>query len=283
MTCQSAPPGSTRPERRSPVKRPPVMPMMRRRPSGVSPSSCAAASAISAWKSGRRFNRFEEPEELAVRARRPAFLLLLPRVADRGAQRLEVGGRECRGEVRERGIVGEQALAPGVQAPVARAALRRVTFDLGEAAADRLRIDLAHQPADVLHLAALRLVAADALRLEYGLPEIRRHLDRLELRFRQPHQRDAERLQLVHFALLARLADNFLIHAIIIAPPCRSATDSAAHAARWKASRKTRSSARATRAPARETSTCPRATASRSRCAKASPTPSSTTATARSG
>src|SRR5688500_20039281 len=102
------------------------MPMMRRRPSGVSPSSCAAASAIAALNRARRFNLFQHPEKLAVGARRLAFLLLFPRVADRGAQRLEVGGGKRRGELGERRIVREQALAPGFQAAMARAGLRRV-------------------------------------------------------------------------------------------------------------------------------------------------------------
>src|ERR1044071_3878133 len=159
MTCQSAPPGSTRPERRWPKKRPPVMAMMRLRPSGPAPSSCAGASSMSALKRACSFKGLQHPEELAVSARRLAFLLLLPRAADERADFLEVGTRVLRGEMGEGGVVGEQALAPGFQAPVRRRGLRRTAFHRGELRADRLGIDLAHQPADVLQLAALRLVA----------------------------------------------------------------------------------------------------------------------------
>src|SRR3954469_12085360 len=112
ITCQSAPPGSTRPERRSPTKRPPVMAMMRLRPSGPAPSSCAGASSMSALKRACSFKGLQHPEELAGGARRLAFLLRLPRGAEERADFLEVGAGMLRGEMREGGVVGEQALAP---------------------------------------------------------------------------------------------------------------------------------------------------------------------------
>src|SRR3954465_6496435 len=71
----------------------------------------------------------------------------------------------------------------------------------------------AHQPADVLQLAALRLVARDALRIEHRLPQRAVERDLVELGFGQPNQRGAERLQLGHFALPAGLADGFVRHA----------------------------------------------------------------------
>ena len=74
-----------------------------------------------------------------------------------------------------------------------------------------------------------------------------------------------------------------MIHAIIIAPPCRSATDSAATRPSCASSRTRCSSAREARR--RERLRLRRVRGLRpdaSRCARASPTPSSTTATARS-
>src|SRR5688500_8401460 len=258
MTCQSAPPGSTRPERRSPLKRPPVMPMMRRRPSGVSPSSCGGARVISALNRGWRCKVFEEPEQLAVGVRRLGEAGFLARVADQRAQRLQVGAGMLGGEGGERLVVADQPLAPGLEAAVARGGLRRAAFELSHARADRRRIDDAQLATDVRQLAALRFVALDALGFEdrREQPRIERH--GVQLPFRQLDQRGAEHLQLVHFALAARLADNFGIHAIIIAPPCPSATDSPATRASCASLRRLCSSARATPARAAATATCPR-------------------------
>src|SRR4051812_1125413 len=189
------------------------MAMMRLRPSGPAPNSCAGASSMSALKRAWSFKDLQQPEELAVGARRLALFLLLPSAADERADFLEVGARMFRGEMGERGVVGEQALAPRLQPPVRGRSLQGAAFDRGEPRADRLGIHLAHQPADVLQLAALRLVARDALRIEHRLPQraVERHL--VELGFGQPNQRGAERLQLGHFALPAGLADGFVRHA----------------------------------------------------------------------
>src|SRR5678816_3620266 len=135
------------------------MAMMRLRPSGPAPSSCAGASSMSALNSACSFNGLQHPEELPIGARRLAFLLLLPRAADERADFLEVGARMLRGEMGQSGVVGEQALPPRLQPPVRGRGLRRAAFDRGETRADRLGIDLAHQPAHVLQLAAFCLVA----------------------------------------------------------------------------------------------------------------------------
>src|SRR5688572_9242530 len=172
-------------------------------------------------------------------------------------------------------VVVDQPLAPGLEPAVARRRLRGGAFELAEPAADRRRIELAHQAADVLHLPALRFVALDPLCFEQRGEQLRVKRHRLQLRLRKRGERAAQRLKLVHFALLARLADNFLIHAIIIAPPCRSATDSAASAASCRSSRKPCSSGRGAPARAAAIATCPRAMASPSRCAKAAPIRSS--------
>ncbi len=98
---------------------------------------------------------------------------------------------------------------------MSRARLRGAAFDLAEAAADRVRIDVAHQATDVLHLPAPGLVAGDALRLEHGLQQIVRERHRFQLRLGELDQRRAERLQLVHLALPAGLADDFVLHALL--------------------------------------------------------------------
>src|SRR5205807_6252094 len=55
------------------------------------------------------------------------------------------------GEVGERLVVVQQPLPQSFEAAVSRARLRGAAFDLAEAAADRRRIDVAHQATDVLH------------------------------------------------------------------------------------------------------------------------------------
>src|SRR5206468_9635501 len=142
ITCQSAPPGSTRPESRAPRKLPPVMAMTRRRPCGVSPSSCGGASVISAVSSGSSLKRFQQPEELAIGARRAAFLLLAPRVADERAQRLQIGAGMACDVVGERAVVADEALAQRLEAPMRRGAFGRLAGDRVEPGANRHRIDL---------------------------------------------------------------------------------------------------------------------------------------------
>src|SRR3954468_25070260 len=208
MSCQSAPPARTRPASFSPRKLPPVMPMTRRRPCGVSPSSCAGASVISARSSGSSLKRFENAKEFARRARRPAFLLLAARIADERAQRLRIGTGVACHIFGERGVVSEKTLAYRFEPPVACGFLRRGPEDRLEPGADRLGIDLAHHPADVLQLAALSLVAGDAPRFAHRGGEIFRQAECRELRLGELHQLDAERLQRVHFLLALRLADR---------------------------------------------------------------------------
>ena len=118
-------------------------------------------------------------------------------------------GRKCR----ERLIVAEQALAPRLQAAVRGGGLRRAAFERGEPRANRLGIDFAHQAPDVLQLPAPGLVAADALGLQHRLEKgaFKPHFGKLRLR--QRDQRDAERLQLEHFALAPGLADEIVLHA----------------------------------------------------------------------
>src|SRR3954471_9349690 len=113
------------------------MGMMRRCPCGVSPKSAAAASVTSAWNSGRSSSILEEPEKLAVGARRLAFLRLLARVPHEGAKRLQVCARMQPGERRQGFVIGEQPLAQGFEAPVRGRGLRRAALDGGKAFTDR--------------------------------------------------------------------------------------------------------------------------------------------------
>src|SRR5690349_9128177 len=170
MSCQSAPPGSTMPESRSPAKRPPVMPMMRRRPSGVSPSSRAGSSVTSTLMSGCSSSMKaipQQPEELALRTRRPAFGELAPRALHQGPDLLDFRLREPIGKLDERGIVADQPLAPLLERALLGARRRRAAVHPGERGAHRRRVERAHELADELQLAPPRLVALDALRLAH--------------------------------------------------------------------------------------------------------------------
>ena len=167
---------------------------------------------ISALRSGSSFNCFQQPEELAVGTRRAAFLLLAARVANQGAQRLEIGAGMARDVVGERAIVADQALAQRLEAAVARGGFGRLAGERVELRADRCRIDVAHQPADVLQLAALAFVAADALRVAYRGGQHFGQLELVEVRVGELDERCAERLQRVHLFLAPCLADRLVVH-----------------------------------------------------------------------
>jgi hypothetical protein len=74
-------------------------------------------------------------------------------------------------EARQRFVVHEQALAPGLEPPVRRGRPRRASCGGGKPRADRFRIHFAHQSPDVLQLTAPRLVAPDALCIEHRLEQ----------------------------------------------------------------------------------------------------------------
>src|SRR5574341_2195133 len=102
------------------------MPMIRRLPRGVSPRSRGASSVTRTLKrnsvriiSVRAFP--EQAKKLALRARRPALGDFLAGTADERAQRLQVRAGVIARELGQRGVVGEQPLAPLLQPPVARA------------------------------------------------------------------------------------------------------------------------------------------------------------------
>ncbi len=85
-------------------------------------------------------------------------------------------------------------------------------LDGRELLADRLGIDPAHQAPDVLHLAALCLMAFYAFCRDDGLVKIAFQGKLAELRLRERNQRRAQRLQRMHFLLAFRFADDFVLH-----------------------------------------------------------------------
>ena len=118
----------------------------------------------------------------------------------------------ARDVVGERAIVADQALAQRLEAAVARGGFGRLAGERVELRADRRRIDVAHQPADVLQLAALAFVAADALRVANRGGQHFGQLELVEVRVGELDERCAERLQRVHLFLAPCLADRLVVH-----------------------------------------------------------------------
>ncbi len=118
----------------------------------------------------------------------------------------------ARDVVGERTIVADQALAQRLEAAVARGGFGRLAGERVELRADRRRIDVAHQSADVLQLAALAFVAADVLRVAYRGGEHFGQLELVEVRIGKLDERCAERLQRVHLFLAPCLADRLVVH-----------------------------------------------------------------------
>src|SRR5258708_10887447 len=98
----------------------------------------------------------------------------------------------------DRAVVLEQFLAPTLD-PVNACGLfgRNPVPDL-ELLADRLRVDRAHEPADVLQLPPPRFVLGDAPRLLDRLVQVFRQGDRRELLLSETDPAFPERLQTVH-------------------------------------------------------------------------------------
>ena len=145
-------------------------------------------------------------EQCAIVFRRFAGRAIALDARDQRAQALRIAARVCGREERERARVGEQLLAPAPGVTLQRHLRALGAAPLLDPRADRRRIDLAHQPADVLQLAAPAFEIADALRFEH----------RFEQDFGQPHLRELRGVQLdelrpgllerVHFAFAPSLA-----------------------------------------------------------------------------
>src|SRR5262245_54480768 len=97
---------------------------------------------------------------------------LLARLAHAGAQPPQVRARVLARELGECLVVLEQAQPPALDAVMRGGRFSRLTVPALDFARDRHRVDLAHELADVLQLAAMALAAADALRLEHRVAQI---------------------------------------------------------------------------------------------------------------
>ena len=111
----------------------------------------------------------------------------------------------------DRAVVLEQCLAPALDPVNSRGLFGRDPVPRPELLADRLRVDRAHEPADVLQLPPPRLVLCDALRLLDRVLQVLGQRDRSELFRVEPDQALAEGLKLVHGALALGLAGLFLV------------------------------------------------------------------------
>src|SRR5690606_4294944 len=117
----------------------------------------------------------------------------------------------------ERGVVGEQSLAPLLgrarEGPFGAMAggggLERVTY--------RVRIGVAHQPADQLALSAQRLARAEAPAQFDGVAQLLVDRNRGELLGPQREERVAQALQLVRLALERTLAGAKVVVGHVVA------------------------------------------------------------------
>src|SRR5882672_2825209 len=185
--------------------------------SPMSSSSSAAVMDASIRESGRvvlvrglDHDLAQGPEELAVGAGRRARRALLARLARERAQVPCIDRRMRAEQLVDLRLVLDQQVAPALDAVLLRGVLGRYPVPNLELLADWRRIDRAHELADVLHLAPLRLVLGRALRELDRVAQTLGQADLLELVGIQLDQARAERLQLVHLALALGLAGFFL-------------------------------------------------------------------------
>src|SRR5690349_23866908 len=106
-------------------------------------------------------DRREHVEELAEAPRRARAALLLARLVDERADAVGIGLGELLHEAREVRGIGEELLAPALGDVEERGLALRRRLDRGELLDHRARVDVAHDPADVLDLPTPRLVARD--------------------------------------------------------------------------------------------------------------------------
>src|SRR5215831_9581392 len=246
------------------------------------------------YRRRRRGGVADHAEQLPELAWLPAGEPLLPRLPYERAQPLQIGARMRAGKLRERRVVVEEPLAPALGVVVRGRRFPGLAVPDLEARADRRRVDLAHQPADVLQLTALPLAAADALRLGHRGGERLGELDQRELVRVERHEPLAERLEGKHLLLALRLAWCVVGHRCIDRGPYNSAPLRARrtapaspcpiHASPTRSTRCARSSPTRSSSPATAGRATPkpksrRATGRASRCVAARSRRSSTTAT----
>ena len=133
------------------------------------------------------------------------------------------------GEFGQRVVVAEQPLAPGLQPPLLGARRGRLAVEGGERARIGSGVDLAHQPADVLHLAAPRLVAGDALRLEHRLEQVVGQRERVELHGGSSTSAAPSFCSSSTCLLFLRPADEFVVVSCIAGMIARHAEGSPLH------------------------------------------------------
>ena len=141
---------------------------------------------------------------LARRFAGRAGLHVLAGLAHQGAQLLGVGRGVGFDPAAERVVVGNQAVAPafGLVQGGGFGGRHAVLLGQGELhGLQHLGVELAHQLADELHLAALALEIGDALGLGDGVDQLFVQRERIEQTGAQAEQFGAELLQLVAFAL----------------------------------------------------------------------------------
>src|SRR5215470_266711 len=176
-------------------------PMSSSSPAAVMRASIAGSSGCVVLAGGIDDDRAERPEELAIGARWRAGVALRARLARERAQVTHVYPGMRAEELVDRGFVLEQPVAPALDPVLLRGVLCGHAVPDLELLADRRRVDRAHQPADILHLAAARLMLGRPLRELDRLAQVVGQSDRGELLRVEPDQAYAELLELVHFAL----------------------------------------------------------------------------------
>lgn len=148
----------------------------------------------------------QRAEQLTVSVRRFLPGGLEQRIAPQLAQTGQIGARMLAGNLAEHGFIGHQAGAQLLQPMQPGVGRRRDALSFIECRTDRLRIDIAHQAADVLHLPSLGFMLGHALRRKHGIAQIFRQGQLTQSLSRERDQFGAQILQCQHRPLLARLA-----------------------------------------------------------------------------
>ena len=94
---------------------------------------------------------------------------------------VRVGLGKLAREARHRLGIGKQVLAPFLREVVQSRVGSRRRLERAQTLGDRRRVDVAHDLADVLHLAAPRLVPGDALAREHRVAQRLRQVEAREL------------------------------------------------------------------------------------------------------
>src|SRR6218665_143176 len=138
---------------------------------------------------------------------------------DEAAQLLHVDAGMRLDECLQRRVLGQQAFAPALALVQRQAVLGMAELECGHRFLDRFGIDVAHQLADVLHLAAPTFVGGDLLGGLDGVEQDLGQAQRRDAVGRQAQQVLAQRLQHMRFALLlgfARTVEAIVVLEIVV-------------------------------------------------------------------